>query len=219
MNNISIPILYRGDADRKKTRLLRETLHHRQLQTSLINGGEYKQIYAELKDLINTHVNIGWPNTHFLSFSEREEKAMRYGLHLGSNEDLPEVYIDYNGSKNGFALIKFDPECCIIETTLDIGVYKCSYKPRLTDYSNYKYFEIILIDVVKCIEKKGFDIPKALEYAKRDAEWLILPITKQCIDGFYRTRENTAILDMGHDIFTFQWIDKHLTISSDSSNF
>lgn len=77
VDSITVPPLYRGDSDGSNIRNLRATLHHGQLLSNLINNGKYYQIKDDWEKLINKHVNIGWSNTHFLSFSE--DKKPQYG--------------------------------------------------------------------------------------------------------------------------------------------
>ena len=54
-------LLFRGDSDYSGQRFLKHTLHHGQLQTNLINGGNGRKIHeTPIVDLVNKHVEIGF---------------------------------------------------------------------------------------------------------------------------------------------------------------
>lgn len=57
--DIFIPDLYRGDSDPNGFRRLKDSIHYGQLQTNLLNNGEYKEIYTGWNELIEKHVNKG----------------------------------------------------------------------------------------------------------------------------------------------------------------
>ena len=189
--------LYRGDSDLKDKRLLKNTLHHYQLQTNLINGGDGREINEKpLLELINKHVDIGWENTHFLSFSENKETAIRFGINC-EIEDVESRFSEYNEYFDyerewDFALITVDTNKISFKK-VGQGIYEGYYKPTLTEFRNYIQYKIFLLNVVECLDGfLGYD--KSKYNAKRDEEWLILPATcKQLNIGI----ENSAILDGG----------------------
>ena len=74
-------ILYRGDSDPKGIRSLKARIDHGQFLTTLLNGGTGKKIFkAPFQNLINQHVREPWTTSHFLSFTEDENIAKRYGI-------------------------------------------------------------------------------------------------------------------------------------------
>jgi len=184
--------LYRGDSDLRNKRLLKSTLHHYQLQTNLINGGEGREITEKpLIDLIDKHVNIGWEHTHFLSFSECEKTAIRFGINC-ETEDVESKFEEYYQSEQkwDFALITIDTDR-ISFTPIEIGVYVGFFNPSLSEFSNNTKYKIFLINVVEYLTiHSGYEISKF--NSTRDEEWLILPATmKQLNYGV----EYSAILD------------------------
>lgn len=189
--------LYRGDSDDRNARLLKGTISHYQLQTNLINGGKGGKIIEEpLLELINKHVDIGWKHTHFLSFSENENIAIRYGINcdIEQVESKFEEYKEYYDSQQDwdFALITVDVGK-ISMYSIAPGIYEGFFKPILREFSNISKYRILLINVVDCLSGyKGYE--KSRINAIRDKEWLILPATpKQMNVGI----EYSAILDGG----------------------
>lgn len=189
--------LYRGDSDFKNKRLLKNTLHHYQLQTNLINGGDGREINEKpILELIDKHVDAGWEHTHFLSFSENEKTAIRFGI----NCEFEEVdnrfaeydeYFDYE-AKWDFAIVVIDTNKISI-TEVGQGIYEGYYKPTLKEFMNHKHYRIFLLNVVECLDGySGHD--KSKYNAKRDEEWLILPATPKPLNFGI---ENSAILDGG----------------------
>ena len=197
---MQIPTLYRGDDFNKKIGpLTREKLFQEleggQLFTRLLDGGNPSEIYQSLDVLIQKHVDIGWKKTHFLSFSESEDMAKRYGLYLEPNADLPKLDEWYEGSVEKFALIQMNPDKIRFERYKE-GVYCGKYAPGFKENEG-KAIEILLIDVVKWIENNKSNSSKALINSRRDKEWLVLPYTKKHMSGT-DTYEYTAKLDMGN---------------------
>lgn len=201
VDSITIPLLYRGDSDRSNIRKLRATLHHGQLQSNLINNGKYDQIKDEWEKLINKHVNIGWSNTHFLSFSEDKKTAIRFGLNIKNpDEDIPEIYDTSGDAESNFALIQMNSSKIRITRNEKIsGIYYGRYIPGLNIYKDITFFEIVIINVVECITKNNFNLPHALKNSTDNREWLILPNVDCLIGGAVNRIENSAILDMGQN--------------------
>ena len=200
--DIFIPDLYRGDSDPNGFRRLKDSIHYGQLQTNLLNNGEYKEIYTGWDELIEKHVNKGWSNTHFLSFSESRNTAKRFALHLTENDSLPEIYECYDNHNWDFTIICMNSNRVVFERYDEReGIFIGRYKPALKEFEKHEYFEFILINVVEYITKNRFNI--SIANSIRDTEWLILPNAKVLISGAIKTYENTAVLDMGKDVFEY----------------
>lgn len=211
IDSFIIPTLYRGDSDENELRYLRTTSHYGQLQTNLINGGKCDEINEDWKKLLDKHVNIGWNSTHFLSFSENKNTAIRFGLNVKNlNEGIPEIYETSRDTRGSFAIIKMNSDKIEFIRDNDVqGIYHGKYKPGLTMYQHLTYFEIIAINVTECIVKNKFHIPQAKKNSMEDREWLLLPNTKTPISGAICRRENSAILDMGqNEEFEVNWYMK-----------
>ncbi|GET20668.1 hypothetical protein [Prolixibacter denitrificans] len=187
--------LYRGDNDHKNKRELKNTLSYYQLQSNLINGGVGREIIEKpLFDLINKHVDTGWSETHFLSFSESEDIALRLGLHCELDK-VVRNFMDYqeyfeNDKDWDFALIALDTDKMSL-VQVGQGVYEGFYSPSLKEFEFQLKYRIVLIDVVRCLDnQKGYE--EAKKNSERDREWLVLPATvKQLNFGV----ENSGILD------------------------
>jgi hypothetical protein len=167
--------LYRCDCDPDGKRKLKQTFGKGEILTNLSNGGFGREIFQfPIENLVGQHVNPRWQQTHFLSFSEDEEIALRYSS-SGSE------YIEYydNDEAWDFALMVFGKNQIRNKPIKEIaeGIYLCHYTPQLI--SNQPSASIILIDVLKHLKYQAslvigkFDA--AITNAKRDKEWLILP--------------------------------------------
>ncbi|MFY0601954.1 MAG: hypothetical protein JXR03_19930 [Cyclobacteriaceae bacterium] len=167
--------LYRCDSDPDGKRKLKQTFGKGEILTNLSNGGLGREIFQfPIENLIGQHVSPGWQQTHFLSFSEDEEIALRYST---SGSEHVEYYD--NDEAWDFALMIFGKSQIRNKPIKEIakGIYLCYYAPLLI--SNQPFACIILIDVVKHLQyqasliERNFDT--AITNAKRDKEWLILP--------------------------------------------
>jgi len=193
------PFLYRGDGDRDNRRKLKSTIQHQQYQTNLINGGNGREIFdTPLKELINKHVNfaIGWKTTNFLSFSEEEATAYRYGAQNPdlTSEEIENNYIEYPGNDDKwiFAILTFETEK-VRWNILQPGIYEGFYTPSLFLFEkDTDKYRIILLDVKTILAKQPkFEI--AYKNARQDNEWLLLPATTTTFKpGLH---EYSAILD------------------------
>jgi len=177
---MSLPrFLYRGDNDKKEIRKLRETLHHRELLTNLLNGGNGSKIFSsDFISLINDHILEKFDFTHFLSFTESLQSAYRFGLKLHSINDqiieecCEETY-DYKANWN-FAIMTIDTSRLTVVSNTYPGIYECSYTPELYKFKRNGLYRVILIDATKALDRK---YQTSIEYALFDNEWLILPAT------------------------------------------
>ena len=189
--------LHRGDSDSKQVRKLRETINHYQLQTNLINLGNGREIKEKpLIDLINKHVAEGNSKTSFLSFTEVENIAFRFGMNCELNEveEKKESYFDYYEEQYDwdFVITTIDTSKINI-SKIDNGLYYGDFTPSLEIYKNCGFY-LYLINVVEFFTNiEGFEI--AYDLAKGDKEWLILPATNIINDSI--SNEYSAIIDGG----------------------
>ena len=168
--------LYRGDRDSLNTRKLKNTVGSGLLLTNLCSGGDGKKIFNQtLAASINTHVSIGWDKTHFLSFSEDEERALYYAT--GNFNDYEEVY-DLKGAWD-FVLLTFDTGRLTDASIEEVksGLYKANFIPSCKEFQ--PSFPTYLIDVSKHLKSlsahTAIDLRKAIANAEQDKEWLVLP--------------------------------------------
>jgi hypothetical protein len=190
--------LFRGDADKNNVRRLRHSIDHGQLQTNLISGGFGREMFERpLVDIIHKHVGIGWAKTHFLSFSESEEIALRYGFGVSthSETDLVSEAIDDDEIWE-CALIVLDTKRLEIEQ-IESGLYRAKFKPTLKKFENHEFIEILLISVMSALDQHPdrHRFETSLQNAKKDLEWLILPQTPVVFEN--GVTEYSAILDGG----------------------
>lgn len=180
--NEKIPqYLFRGDADPHGIRSLRATLDYDQLQTNLLNGGNGREIFeAPLVKLLAKHIAIGWPCTHFLSFSSLKKTAYHYGLNDKEFKlQDPEDKCEYgDGDDYTFALLTFHTEK-IRWTETSPGVFEGLYDTDLITFKkDNPTYRILLFDVCKILSLNPDDkLKEAIENANRDQEWLLLPAT------------------------------------------
>jgi hypothetical protein len=165
-------LLYRGDSDRNGTRRLKECLGQGILFTNLIDGGNGQVIFERpLFELISNHVSPGFNKTHFLSFSEDEETALRFGSFEVTGEIQP--YFEEDGNWD-FILIKFKTSGLSDIKMVEVGVYECEYSSSQLEFHNR--FKLLIFDTVTYL-KKNFSSThqKQLENASKNKEWLIFP--------------------------------------------
>ncbi len=166
--------LYRGDSDSKDVRKLRATIDFSQLQTNLINSGNGREIIERpLLELVDKHVGLGWAKTHFLSFSEDESVAFRFGLscELHDVESRLSDYSEYLESDRewDFVILKLDTQL-ITWRQIGNGIYEGFFKA----FKNNQVNRVICLDVFKVlIGQPSYQV--SLNLASCDKEWLILP--------------------------------------------
>lgn len=193
--------LYRGDDDRENKRKLRATSHFNQFHTNLINGGIGKKIFNEpLMGLINKHILSKFPCSDFLSFTDDKIAAFRYGLNLTEADqqtiDLCCRQYWEDDKLWDFAMLTIETDNLSIEDIPFPGVYECWYNPTLTEFTQYGYYRIFLIDAFAALQNTDPTAFKtALEYSKYDHEWLVLPAMPKAFQ--YGQVEYSAILDGG----------------------
>lgn len=183
MNNIP-NFLYRGDSDSKHERSLHEQYDPNLnggfsssgvLLTNLNNSGCGKDIFDEsFHELVQNHVDPGWKKTHFLSFSENIETAIFYGA-------IGQDYVPYIDENNwSFILITLSLNSSKIKSFEKIysGIYKLTYETDLIEFNSIAI--LLLLDVYeyfcKLKQLKKNISRQQFENAKKDKEWLILPI-------------------------------------------
>jgi hypothetical protein len=179
------PLLFRGDSDTKNIRDLKNTLHYQQLQTNLLKGGIGHEIFTTpILQLVGQHIDPGWAQSHFLSFSEDITTALRFGLNCDYNQVEERLcnFIPYYEDRCDwtFAIITIDTTR-IRWRTVSQGIQQGFYEPSLRKFQMYPgYAKIILIDVVTAINNypshPNYD--KILSNAVRDKEWLLLPASE-----------------------------------------
>src|ERR1035437_239256 len=184
--------LYRGDADKKNNRILKKNLRNRLLFTNLISGGIGKDAFNKpLIELVKDHISPGWDKSHFLSFSELEERAVFYGSNGFESEIIPydEEEDDWN-----YALLIFDTTQIRILKVKEKGVYQCSYKASLIEFNGI--FSFILIDTEEYLKSNNIlNTNIQLENVERDKEWLMLPTNFIYLNN--NAVEYSAKIDMG----------------------
>lgn len=186
--------LYRGDADPHKKRKLKETFKSGLLLTNLCNGGNGREIFSDtLENLINKHIAVGWDKTHFLSFSTKEQTAFSYG---GNSREHFEVYDDYEYWD--FTILTFDTTLLIPDSIQQItdGIYKAEFLPTCKEF--LPRFKVVLIDtlshLISISGKSTIDFSSAIEKAKADSEWLILPASPFGNNGELTAKFDTACI-------------------------
>ena len=180
-----IPDLYRGDSDPQNKRKIHQLYNpninggfssSNLLISNLNNSGNGKEIFnSPFHNLVIKHVGSEWHNTHFLSFSECEERAKYYGSEGGKN------YIPYiEGDIWGFFILTLSLNKLQNREISEIasGIYKVNYQTCLQEF-NFQA-TILLINVIKYFtyllnENVQFSETIFLN-AKTDKEWLILPV-------------------------------------------
>ena len=188
--------LYRGDGDpdnKRKIHCLYDPNKNggfsssNVLMTNLNNSGNGKEIFKQpFHNLIENHVGCDWGKTHFLSFSEDIERAYYYG-------SKGNTYIDWTGeNKWDFFVLTFSLNQLLNRKIVEIvsGIYKIDYQTFLKEFDNKasillinvtEYFTYLLNSNIQISSEKIFN-------AKRDKEWLVLPI-----NGFYNSEYSCYI--------------------------
>lgn len=195
---ISIPdVLYRGDSDKYGSRKLRQTIHHGQLQTNLINGGVGRIIYeTPILSLLVNHVSPGWALTHFLSFSANISIAYHYGLNdeKFKIENPEDNCISGDGDDYDFALLTLHKNL-VNWIELESGVFEGKFRPSLNEFARHGIdYRILLYDVYKILTNANEDqYSTAISNSKRDSEWLLLPATNKQFN--FGKEEYSGILD------------------------
>ena len=124
--------------------------------------------------MVQNHVDPGWKKTHFLSFSENIETAIFYGA-------IGQDYVPYIDENNwSFILITLSLNSSKIKSFEKIysGIYKLTYETDLIEFNSIAI--LLLLDVYeyfcKLKQLKKNISRQQFENAKKDKEWLILPI-------------------------------------------
>lgn len=188
-------VLYRGDSDKDNVRKIRSTIQNNLFLTNLTSGGSGDLIFTEkILNLVIFHVDPGWSKSHFLSFSEDEEKAKEYALHdLDNTID----YFEYDGDGNAidYVMIELNRTLLTSITEIDHGLFRCLYKSELI--SSGLTSEIFLIDAYNFLQKhsNSSNSDEAKHKSQRDKEWLVLP--QNPIRLNFGKIEYTGILDGG----------------------
>jgi len=171
-------LLYRRDRDKYSTRNLKTTSAHGYLMANLNKGGEGRIIDEQpLIDLINRHVDEGWNTTYFLSFSEDEDTAFRFGMHAQLNQVFENLqnYADVSWNDAWeFALTRINTTNLEVRK-LSNGIYEGKYQTANPLYAQIvPISRLIIIDVVEFLV--GFPrFEKSKQNSSTDKEWLILP--------------------------------------------
>jgi hypothetical protein len=192
--------LYRGDADPAKKRRLKESWgSHGYLFTNMANGGDPLAIFnTPLIKSIQQHVAFGWDKSHFLSFSESRAIAEKYA------GGAPTRSLEISDGKSWDALVlTIDTSQFVDVIRVEPGIYAASFagKSVVGDTNDVGYMlmrywanndtqgsivRILLVNLVEQIaahREKEPSLEIAYKNAKRDREWLILPIDKPLGDG------------------------------------
>ena len=188
--------LYRGDSDQSNERQLRSVYplgSRGYLLSNLSNGGSGLEIFTTpLVEAVDRHVDVGWSNTHFLSFSGSHDQAMTFAAGQEPHCLIPTYEEPWDA-----AVITVDTGLFSSSEQVDQGVYQCTYPRRMPARYKGSTIHVLLIDVVAylryhmCTGHAGLN--DAFEKATRDSEWLILPLDP-CEDA---PGELTAKLDDG----------------------
>lgn len=191
--------LYRGDSDKDGDRLLKSQLRHRLLFTNLISRGNGSVIFNKpLIELVKNHINPGWSKTHFLSFTESIDKALKFGSHEFSRECYPKI--DYDNDSWDFALLVLNTGRLSNLRLIEKGVYECFYKHSLIEFQDG--CKILLVNTVEYLKANmELDVDAQLKNAQRDEEWLVLPLNKILLNK--NTVQYSAKIDMS-DIIEYE---------------
>lgn len=168
--------LFRGDGDYSESRKLRTLLDRGLVQTNLVNGGNGRQIFEKpIIENIQNHVTDNWKTTHFLSFTESFEVAIDFGR---GRRNASKEFDEYLDERNSWDFIVFSIESNTLDQLRELspGVYSTSFVPSFKQF--LPVYNIVLIDVVKVLSnapKSDLIWKNALDNAKRDLEWLLLP--------------------------------------------
>jgi len=186
--------LYRGDADPHNKRKLKETFKSGLLLTNLCNGGNGREIFRNtLENLVNKHITVSWDKTHFLSFSTNEQTAFSYGA---NGREHFEVYDDFEIWD--FTILTFDTSLLISDSIQQIsdGIFKADFFPTCNEFS--PTYKVVIIDtlshLISISNKNTIDYSTAINNAKKDNEWLILPASPFGYNGEFTAKFDTACI-------------------------
>lgn len=175
-----IPIkLYRGD--KKGNVTLPEQYGTAGLLTKLINNGDPAYITKEgIEEASRVHIaptkaeTILSSRSHFLSFTSCRDRALYYAA-----DKEPDNLIPGEGDKQRY-LFSLDISACVATVRRGVFslVYDCSLNICALCIREKQKHQLLLIDVVTLLsEHASYAKSKdALEKARRDSEWLVLPI-------------------------------------------
>lgn len=201
------PALYRGDADPCKTRSVVAQWGDGFLRTPMANGGDpFELLKHPFGTSLRRHVDTGWALTHFLSFSTDYDVARRYAAGVGRRRL---VQADAHWDT---ALFTFNLDRVHVTDIREPGVYDAVFPGRrvamdrptfpmqfMRWYANHdkegQLVSILLVDAVTYLIAQVARAPElaaALEKARRDAEWLVLPLDPPLGDD---SIDATALLD------------------------
>ena len=186
--------LYRGDADPKLLRHVREYWNRGWLQTNLGSGGRGSDIYsAPLIALVEAHVNATWPRTHFLSFSA--DRAVAEGFARGENSSKVLKPAAPDSTEWCTSIFTFDCSRLSAVDKFAEGFLLCRYPHRpqgtvplsasalgrrmMDDDRDGIMVPVLLIDVLSALAANDSEDSAVLEAqrkARRDQEWLVLPL-------------------------------------------
>ena len=185
--------LFRGDGDYLGTRNLKGLLSRG--QTNLVGGGNGREIFEKpIIENIQNHITDNWKNTHFLSFSENLDTAVNFGRGSGN---LAKEFNEYWEEEDSwdFVVLSIDSHNLVDLKEQSPGVYSTHFVPTFKQF--LPIYNIVLIDVVKVLSTfpvKDVRHKRALENAKRDSEWLLLPAASA---NFGTGTEFRGLLDSG----------------------
>lgn len=185
------PAFYRGDSDPQRTRKVVSLAGSGFLLTNMANGGDPLEILKRpFDELLRRHVDTGWRLSHFLSFSTDYEVARRYAVGAEGRE-LRSADAHWDT-----ALFTFDLTQVRITQVHQPGIYDAEFPGRSTcidrrssllevvrhavnQNQQGQIVRIRLVDTVTYLSDQVARAPElatALEKARRDAEWLVLPL-------------------------------------------
>ncbi len=164
------------------------------LLTNLISGGNGTEILnSSIIHLINRHISTGWDKTHFLSFTTNKNIALHYG---SSNRAFDEVYDET--LYWDFAVFTFDTTNLIQDSIKEIssGIYSAQFLPNCREFlPSYKLILIDALTHLKSItDKSVINLITAIEKAKQDSEWLVLPASPFGHNGELTAKFDTACI-------------------------
>lgn len=201
--------LFRGDVKGNKTQP--EQYGIEGLLTKLINNGDPSYISkAGIVEAIRVHVaptveeTILWSKSSFLSFSANRQRALDFAAY-NKPENLIPGDRPGDGEKQAY-LFTLDISVCV--ATASHGIYSLAYDCSLNIRCKHctpakQKHHLLLIDVVTFLsENHSFaKTEDAIENARRDSEWLLLPIDYiPQLDGFHARIVPSAIWDVEHYI-------------------
>ncbi|MEC4678298.1 MAG: hypothetical protein VST69_06040 [Nitrospirota bacterium] len=189
--------IYRGDSDPETKRKLKTQYPgsaYCGLLTNLSNRGSGREIFSEpLVSTVNRHVDEGWSKTHYLSFSESEVRAKVFA----EGKSGKKLKLVDKGHWDA-ALIRLDTQKFSKIKELEVGVFCCSYPGNSVEGGDNLTLEerimrqqsnvhcagqpssILLINVISFLSAQfkatGENFSKALKNARKDSEWLVLPL-------------------------------------------